>query len=122
MAETSLLVLIMSNDNRTHVRFNPKGLKATVTIFHPLVNQDIHLQGNVIDMSYSGIKIKLLSALPADLTDSKIKIALTMPKSGISITIKGSIRHFNQHSEYGMRYSKEHTEQAVDDFMFECTY
>ena len=120
MVETNLLVLIMPIDNRRHVRFNPKGLKATITIYQPLVNEDIHLQGRVIDMSYSGIRIKLLSAMPADLSESKIKIALIMPKSGMSITIKGSIRHFNEQAEYGMSYSEDHSEHAVDDFMFEC--
>jgi hypothetical protein len=110
----------MPINNRKHVRFNPKGLKATITIYQPLVNGDIHLKGNVIDMSYSGIRIKLLSAMPAGLADSKIKIAVTMPKSGISITIKGSIRHFNEQAEYGMHYSENHNKHAVDDFMFEC--
>jgi hypothetical protein len=71
-------------------------------------------------MSYSGIKIKLLSAMPSDLPESKIIIAVTMPKSGISITIKGSIRHFNEEAEYGMLYSEDQHEHAGDDFMFEC--
>ena len=110
----------MSKNNRRHVRFNPKGLMATITIYQPLIDEDIHLQGNVIDMSYSGIRIKLLSAMPADISQSKIKIAVTMPKSGIAITIKGSIRHFNEEAEYGMHYSEDHNEHAVDDFMFEC--
>ena len=120
MVITNLLVLIMSKNNRRHVRFNPKGLKATITINRPLVNEDIHLQGDVIDMSYSGIKIKLLSAMPTDLPESKIIIAVTMPKSGISITIKGSIRHFNEEAEYGVHYTEDQNEHAVDDFMFEC--
>jgi hypothetical protein len=120
MVKTNLLVLIMSKDNRRHVRFNPKGLKATITIYQPLVDEDIHLQGSIIDLSYSGIRIKLLSAIPADLPESKIKIAVTMPKSGISITIKGSIRHFNEEAEYGVHYSEDHNEHTVDDFMFEC--
>ena len=110
----------MSQDNRRHVRFNPKELKATLTIFQPLINKDIHLQGNVIDMSYSGIKIKLLSPLPPDLPESKIKITVIMSKSGISFTIKGSIKHFNKQAEYGLHYSEEDNENAVDDFMFEC--
>ena len=120
MVETNLLVLIMSKESRRHVRFNPKGLKATITICQPLINEDLHLQGDVIDMSYSGIKIKLLSAMPSDLPESKIIIVVTMPKSGISITIKGSIRHFNEEAEYGMHYSEDQNEHAVDDFMFEC--
>lgn len=110
----------MSTENRRHARFNPKELKATITIFQPLVNKDIHLQGNVIDMSYSGIKIKLLSPMPHDLPESKIKITVIMPNSGISFTIKGSIKHVNKQAEYGVHYSQEHDEDAVDDFMFEC--
>ncbi len=114
------MVYIMSSDNRRHVRYNPKGLKATIIIYQPLVNENIHLQGDVINMSNSGIKIKLLSAMPTDICESKIIIAVTMPKSGIPITIKGSIRHFNEEAEYGMRYLEDQNEHAVDDFMFEC--
>lgn len=74
----------------------------------------------MVDMSYSGIRIRLLSEMPQNLPDSNVKIVLTLPSSGICCTIKGSIRHINADSEVGLHYSDYHKENEVDAFMFEC--
>ncbi len=110
----------MSVNNRKHPRFNPHGLTANITIDPPPPDKEIILQGTVIDMSYTGIKIKLSSAMPADIPESEIKINLTMPESGIPITIHGIIKHLNEQAECGLHYSKKHPEHEIDELMFEC--
>ena len=110
----------MNSDNRKHPRFTPRGLIASITIDPPPPDKEITLEGTIIDMSYTGIKIKLTSAMPADVPDSEIKINLITPESGIPITIHGMIKHLNDQSECGVHYSKKHPEHEVDDLMFEC--
>ena len=107
-------------ENRKHPRFNPQGLVANITIAPPPPDEHILLDGIVIDMSYTGIRIKLSEMMPQDIPESKIKINLTLPDSGLPFTIKGVIKYMNDDSECGMNYSKEHSEQEIDDFMFEC--
>ena len=110
----------MDTDKRKHLRFNPQGLSANITIEPPLPDDEIILQGTVVDMSYSGIKIKLSAAMPENIPESNIRIDMKMPESGIPITIRGSIKHWNEQSECGLHYSVDHPENEVDDLMFEC--
>jgi hypothetical protein len=110
----------MSADNRRHFRFCPEGLKAEIALIDLQTNKQVHLQGQVVDMSYSGIRIKLSSPMPANMPESQVKITVTMPKSGMTVNIKGSVRHMSQQAEYGVGYSHDHSEQEVDAFMFEC--
>lgn len=110
----------MSAENRRHVRFCPQGLEAEITLIDLLTNIEVCLQGQVVDMSYSGIRIKLSSPLPSGLPDSQVKIAVTMPKSGVTMQIKGSVRHMTQQAEYGLDYFRDNSEQDIDAFMFEC--
>jgi len=109
----------MDTDNRKHPRFNPKGLIANIIIDHAS-DEELALEGIVEDMSYSGIKIKLSSAECKDIPEGKIKINMTMPQSGIPITISGEIKHWNEQSGCGLQYANNHTENDVDDLMFEC--
>ena len=107
-------------NNRKHARFNPQGLTANITLVPAPLDEEITLQGTVIDMSYSGIKIKLRSAMPSDIVESKIKINLTIPETGIPITIQGIIKHLNEQSECGLYYAENNPEHEVDELMFEC--
>ena len=110
----------MENNQRERPRFNPQGLDAVISISPPQPAEVINLVGNVVDMSYSGIKIKLHEAMPVDIPKSKIEINIKMPESNVPITIKGIIKHLNDDSECGVKYSNEHSEDKVDDLMFEC--
>ena len=74
----------------------------------------------MLDMSYSGIRIKLTSAMPDNLTDSDVKISLKLPNSDVSCIIKGHIRHISESTELGLQYASHHKEGDVDQFMFEC--
>lgn len=110
----------METENRTHPRFCPKGLTATISLEPPAPAEKIELEGIVVDMSYTGIKIKLSSPLSHDMPLSEIQINLTLPESGIPLVIHGVIKHLSESSECGLEYSEKHPEHEVDDLMFEC--
>jgi len=110
----------MDNENRNHPRFRPNGLNANISIDPPPPDEEIVLEGKIVDMSYTGIKIKLTKPIDNNLPTSEIKINLTMPESGVPVSIHGIIKHINEKDECGLEYSKKHQEQDVDDLMFEC--
>ncbi len=110
----------MDKENRKHPRFCPKGLSAKISISPPPPQDKITLEGTIIDMSYTGIKIKLNSPFNESLQKSIILINLTLPESGVPITIHGTIKHLCNVSEYGLQYANTHTESDIDDLMFEC--
>ncbi len=110
----------METEKRIHPRFSPNGLNATISIVPAAPNKELILEGTIIDMSYSGIKIKLNTPINSDLSESEIKISFIIPESGIPVSIHGVIKHFNEHSECGLQYSAQHTENKIDDVMFEC--
>lgn len=113
-------LIVTVEDKRKHPRFYPKDVHAAIVISNPENEDRIYLEGNMLDMSYSGVRIKLSSAMPQNLPDSNVKIVLTMPNSGVCCTIKGAIRHINDQSDFGLHYADHHDEQDVDAFMFEC--
>ena len=110
----------MDNDNRKHPRFKPNGLVANIIIEPPPPADEIILEGTVVDMSYTGIKIKLKTPIREDMPESEILIRLIMPESGVPVSIHGIIKHLNAESECGLQYSENHLEHDVDDLMFEC--
>ncbi len=110
----------MLSDNRRHQRFRPNGLIANIIIEPPPPADEIILEGAVVDMSYTGIKIKLKTPISDDLPVSEILIKLIMPESGVPVSIHGIIKHLNAESECGLQYSENHLEHKVDDLMFEC--
>jgi hypothetical protein len=107
-------------EKRKHVRFDPKGVLANINIYPASPHEKISLQGIVLDMSCSGIKIKLFSAIPTDIGESKMEIDLTLPKSAFPIAIKGVIRHVNPQSEMGFMFAEDQAKQEIDDLLFEC--
>jgi hypothetical protein len=110
----------MGTDNRRHPRFSPNGLVANITIDPPPPADEIILEGIVVDMSYTGIKIKLNTPISNDIPVSEILIKLTLPASGVQVSIHGIIKHLNAGLECGLQYSEKYPEHEVDDLMFEC--
>lgn len=111
----------MDKENRNHPRFHPKGLTAKISIEPPPPKEKITLEGTILNISYTGIKIKLDSPFNEDIEKSIILINLTLPESGVPITIRGTIKHLNNNAEeFGLQYSESHTENEVDNLMFEC--
>ena len=107
-------------EQRAHQRFNTPGVNALLTISPPPPNETISIEGTVLDMSQNGLRIKLQSALPADIPTSKILISIIMPKSGIKVKVRGVIRHISNVSECGINYHEDHDEAELKHLLFEC--
>jgi len=107
-------------DNRKHPRFCPNGLAACISIELSPPDEKLTFNGTVINMSYTGIKIKLSTPLNIDIPDSLLHISLTLPESGLPVTIRGMIKHLNNDSECGLQYTGKDLEHSIDNLMFEC--
>lgn len=110
----------MDTDKRKHPRFCPDNILANISLAPEAPEKKISVDGTVVDMSYTGIKIKLDSPINADVKEAEITINLTMPESDVPVSISGVIKHLNTESEYGMQYSENCSEQEIDNLMFEC--
>ncbi|MBE0435874.1 MAG: PilZ domain-containing protein, partial [Methylomicrobium sp.] len=77
----------MLNEQRKHPRIPVKELKAHVSIDR-VRQAPIEIDGDVIDISYTGIKIRLNSPLPEE-SEGIVKIVIVLPESKIPITIHG---------------------------------
>lgn len=104
-------------ERRQHPRFNPNGLKAS--IFLESSHDPSKVEGKVVDISYTGIKIKLDTPMAADM-DGKIRIELCLPDSGIPFSISGILKHQLNSSELGLHYVDSPGADVWDSFMFEC--
>jgi len=112
--------MTMFFEQRTQPRFVADNLTAHITVKPPSADKKITVNGKLIDMSYTGIKIRLNTPLPDILDYGEIKIVIMLPQSGIPISIQGIIRHDNEKNEYGVQFSDQHKQQTVDRLMFEC--
>ncbi|MCQ8102651.1 PilZ domain-containing protein [Methylomonas sp. SURF-2] len=110
----------MEADQRIHKRFNPEGLTAHIIIDPPPPDQEIVIEGVVLDMSYKGIKIKLEEPLNPEVEQGELRISIVLPESGVSVSIHGMIKHIQEKGECGLQYAERHTEDEMDNLMFEC--
>ena len=110
----------MNKENRRYPRFCPNGLIASIIIEPPAPGINFTAEGTVIDMSYTGVKIKLTTPIDRDFTKSTILINFTLPESGVPVTIRGMIKHLTNDSEYGLQYSETNRDHEVDNLMLEC--
>lgn len=110
----------MEADKRSHKRFSPEGIIAHIIIAPPLPDEEIVIDGVVVDMSYSGIKIKLNQPLVHEVQEAELRISIILPESGVSMSIHGMIRHIHEKHECGLQYTQQHTENELDSLMFEC--
>lgn len=108
----------MHNERRIHPRLSINGLKAHISL-DCLKNAPLEIDGDVIDISYTGIKIRLDSPLPEQ-SEGTVKIVIVLPESKIPLTIHGEIKHFRPRFEYGLHHGNHSTEEALDELMFEC--
>jgi hypothetical protein len=109
----------MYTENRNCKRFNPIGLNAHIVIDLPS-GEEIVMDGNVLDMSYNGIKIRLKRPLSYIAEIAELRISLVLPESGITVSIHGNIKHVQEDYAFGLQYKHHHTENTLDDLMFEC--
>ncbi|MGR8929661.1 MAG: PilZ domain-containing protein [Gammaproteobacteria bacterium] len=106
----------MKFEKRTHKRIRPKGLLAGL-IFN-LQNKEIALDAEILDISYSGIRVKLKTPIAADLTGN-IRINMTLPESKTPFCVHGILKHQTANDECGLHYV-DHVHGSIDDLMFEC--
>jgi hypothetical protein len=110
----------VKTEKRQHPRYNPVGLNVQVTICDQESETEITYQGSVVDLSYSGIKIKLTRPMDANISNSEIRIDMTLPESGVPLTIRGIIRHLTDYHEYGLEFTQNDSSNKLDDLIFEC--
>ncbi|CAG7857513.1 hypothetical protein MCAMS1_02366 [biofilm metagenome] len=105
-------------ERREHPRFNPQGLKAIIFLDSPYGASD--LEGEVVDISHTGVKIMLKNEMPVSF-DRKIRIEFMLPDSGIPFSISGILKHHQlDPTELGLHYVDCPVVEALDSFMFEC--
>lgn len=107
----------LETERRQHPRYSPAGLKAVIK----LGPEDAHttMQGEVVDISYDGMKIRLETDATNRL-EGKISIELFLPDSDIPLFFNGILKHINHAGELGLRYVDCPVVEALDSFMFEC--
>lgn len=109
----------MSNEKREWQRYHPEGLTAHIVI-NIASDSEIVIDGDVVDISYTGIKIKLSKPLTHIIDQGKLVISITLPQSKVPIQIHGTIKHIANKSEFGLQYHNNQPELDIDDLMFEC--
>ncbi|MCD2449267.1 PilZ domain-containing protein [Methylicorpusculum oleiharenae] len=107
----------MHSERRSHRRIKPKGLSADI-ILSRTNDQELPLNGDILDISYSGIRIKLSKPLASNI-EGKVKITMTLPESGAPFIVHGTLKHQFNDDECGLHYTG-HSEESIDDLMFEC--
>lgn len=107
----------MKHEKRSQRRVKPKNVKADV--FSTLSSdQEIALKAEILDISRTGIRIKLCEPLDTSLHD-RLKITMFLPESGAPFIVHGMLKHQHAETEYGLHLS-DHVEGSVDDLIFEC--
>lgn len=106
-------------ENRQRIRINPEGLTALISIKTPN-KTEVMIDGQVIDMSYGGIKIRLRQPFSQLPEEAELRITLVLPESGVPVSIHGQIKHLLNQCECGLEYGQQHSESEFDDLMFEC--
>lgn len=107
----------MKFEKRNHRRIKPKGLQAGLVINS--ANQEIALEAEILDISYSGIRVKLKEPIAADMTGN-VRINMLLPESNTPFCVHGILKHqTSDNDEYGLHYV-DHVHGSIDDLMFEC--
>ncbi len=106
----------MKSEKRNHKRIKPKGLQAGL-VFNS-ENREIALEADILDISYSGIRVKLKRPIATDLAGN-ITIHMTLPESNTPFCVHGILKHQAADDEVGLHYV-DHIHGSIDDLMFEC--
>jgi hypothetical protein len=106
----------MQNEKRNHHRVKPKGLQAGV-VFNTR-SQEIILDADILDISYSGIRVRLKHPIAAEIS-GPVKINMLLPESKAPFSVHGILKHQQGEQECGVHYV-DHVEGSIDDLMYEC--
>ncbi len=90
----------MNSDQRIHPRIKPKGMQADLIV--NTADQEIILEAEIIDISYSGIRVKLKQAIAPEMTGN-IRINMILPESNAPFSIHGILKH-SADAECGLHY------------------
>ncbi len=110
----------MTIGKRVYTRVKPENLQANITIIKSHEDKPLHISGQVLDISYRGLRIHLNRPAATNLDDCLIKIVFVLPQSGVPVTISGKRRHCQHGVDLGLQFSGPLPEQQLDDFLFEC--
>lgn len=109
----------MKPERRSYHRVKPQNVQADVFSMHPS-QPEISLNGEILDISRTGIRIKLSKPLAKNVrVNDKLKITMVLPESGSTFSIHGTLTHLHSDTEFGVHYT-HHAEGSVDDMLFEC--
>ena len=107
----------MKHEKRSQRRVKSKNVKADVFSTHS-PEEEIALNAEILDISRTGIRIKLSNPLDTSLHD-RLRITMFLPESGAPFTVHGLLKHQHSETEYGLHLS-DHIEGSIDDMIFEC--
>jgi len=107
----------MKPERRRHLRSKPQNIKANILALNSS-EPEISLSGEILDISRTGIRIKLSKPLGKSVNDN-LKITMVLPDSGIPFTVHGTLKHLHSDTEYGVHVT-HHVDGSVDDLLFEC--
>ncbi len=110
----------MAAEKREYPRFLPQGLHTTISISADNQEDLFYDDGEILDLSYNGIKIKLHKPIKLDYLEKTINLMIITPQSAIPITVLGLIRHYGNSNEYGLQFCESQNERIIDKLMFEC--
>ncbi len=106
-----------SIEKRLHKRIKPHGLIADVHL-NQSVKPKLVINGEILDISFSGIRIKLAKPLAKN-AQGTLKITMKLPVSGSPFQVYGTLKHQSSESECSVHYT-DHVEGSIDDLMYEC--
>ena len=107
-------------EKRQYPRYKTTKLKALVSLFISPHSAPVQIEGDVLDVSMTGVKIKLHSELPANLGEAKVKISLSSLHSKVPMQINGMIRYKSLTTQFGLQFAADNAPQDISDFLFEC--
>ncbi len=85
----------MKSERRSHNRVKPDNIRAEIS-HHQSSEHEIDLIAEIINISRSGIRIKLSKPLNPTIHDH-LKITMVLPESGVPFTVHGILKH--KHSD-----------------------
>jgi len=109
----------MKKERRSQNRVIPKDLQANIHQIDAHA-QEMSLNAEIMDISRTGIRIKLNKPLKKSL--NKIKISMHLPDSGTPFSVNCILKNQHSDKEYGLSYTDDnrHTQKSIDDMLFQC--
>lgn len=109
----------MTKERRSHLRVSPTTIKANISS-SLLADKDASLHAEILDISRSGIRIKLNEPLQT-IANNKVKITMYLPDSGAPFSVNCILKNKHSETEYGLHYIENNKAQgSIDDMLFEC--